>query len=249
MKPDRILDGLDAMMVCPTYGHVDPLCQKDLRVAMASCSNRGLYWVGDASPNRLVYSAARNHAANTAFTSAKTEKLDGIMWVDSDMRFDPMMMVRLLSTVKENRLDFLSGTYHYRQAPYLPVFYTYDSRQGKYRQAEDYVDDVIAPAGACGFGFVWTSVATLRAIYESRHFDRKQGWFPDTRDVGGQGEDFNFCDQARKAGIQLYVDTGVQLGHSGDGEVITREHFRKAHKVGTLPTEPLKWEWGQEPPK
>ena len=221
MKP---LEGMSIVLASPTYGNVDPLCAKDLRVAMMSAATMGLHWVGDASPDRLGYSAARNVVAKTLRQHAPTA--DGIMWVDSDIRMNPDAIVRLLTTVRTHNLDFVSGVYHSRKPPYLPIIYHWSDEVGKYLQCVTYPKDQIISLDACGFGFVWTGAKVINAIADSPCFTQLGGWFPDRRDVDGYGEDISFCDLAKKAGIQLYLDTGVQVGHTGDAKVIWEQDFR-----------------------
>lgn len=249
-KPQE-LAGVKALLACPTYGHVDPLCQKSLRVNMMSACARGLEWVGDASPDRLGYQAARNQVAQVAY-DARNDPEDaptGIMWVDSDIKAEGNLMSRLIYTAVSSGIDLLSGVYHYRKSPYLPVFTAYDPAVRRYRQAEAYDmgpdgNGVIGPIGACGFGFVWTSLKAIVAVHDHRSFDPEGGWFPDTRtQKNGMGEDFAFCEKARKAGIQLYIDTGVQVIHCGDAQEIGREDFLRAHTPGTLKA-PKSKGWG-----
>ena len=221
MKP---LEGMSIVLASPTYGNVDPLCAKDLRVAMMSAATMGLHWAGDASPDRLGYSAARNAVAKSIRKNSPSA--DGIMWVDSDIRMKSDAITRLLTTVKIHNLDFVSGVYHSRKPPYLPVIYHWDSAAGWYLQCVTYPKDQITSLDACGFGFVYTSTKTINAIADSPCFTARGGWFPDTRDTGGYGEDISFCDLATGAGIQLYIDTGVQVGHTGDAKVIWEQDFR-----------------------
>ena len=47
--------------------------------------------------------------------------------------------------------------------------------------------------------------AVVKAIASLKEFGKGR-WFPDTRDVGGFGEDLAFCDMAEKAGIEVGLD-------------------------------------------
>lgn len=218
------LEGLSALLVSPTYGGVDPACARSLRVAVMGAASHGLKWAGDASPDRLGYGFARNISAN--HLRQDPAKADGILWVDSDIVLKNDSIIRLLTAVKAYNLDFISGVYHARKPPYLPVIYHWDDRVNRYLQAVTYPKDQILSLDACGFGFVWTSSCLINGMADSSDFKASEGWFPDRRDVGGFGEDISFCDIAKKAGFQLYLDTGVQVGHSGDVKVIWEEDFR-----------------------
>ena len=216
------LDGLRAILSSQTYGPVDPACSRDLRVAVMTAASGGLSWAGDASADRQPYGRARNIAAHSM--RCNEDLADGVMWVDSDIRMKPDAILRLLTTVVARELDFVTGVYHTRAKPYLPVLYHWDGKQ--FLQAIDYPTDTIISAGGCGFGFVWTSAKTIRMIAEYDGFDPVVGWFPDKRDAGGFGEDLAFCDLARRTGVQLFVDTGVIVGHTTDPQIIWAEDFR-----------------------
>ena len=203
------LEGMKAILVTPTYGNVDPLCAKDLRVAMMTASNHGLEWAGDASPDRVGFSAARNEGANLTWLLGKGN-LDGAMWVDSDIRMKPDDILRLLDSVRKYDAEFVTGVYHLRGALYHPVFYNFSKSKQKFQPYTDYPPAAFYPVEGCGFGFVWTSWALLDKIRNSGEFKTEEGWFPDKRDMDdGFGEDLEFCKRAMDVGVQLYVNTSV----------------------------------------
>lgn len=217
------LFGVRAAVAVPSYGHVDPRCAKSIRVAIMHATNRGLKFHGDISVDRMGWAAARNTIAQQAIDAG--DGLDGVIWFDSDILAAPDTISRLVDDALRIPADFVSGVYHQRDPYHNPVFYHYDPEKVVFQPATDYALNAIFPAGGCGFGCVWTSVALLRAIASLPDFTPKGGWFPDKRDIGGFGEDLAFCDLARRAGFRLWVDSGVQVGHVGDGRVVTREDF------------------------
>lgn len=224
------LDGMKAVLVTPTYGNVDPMCAKDLRVATMSASNHGLYWAGDASANKVGFSAARNEGANLTWLMGKDET-DGAMWVDSDIRMGPDAILRLLHSVRDNKADFATGVYHQRGAMYTPVFYHFSKNKKKFQPFTNYPLNSWYPVEGCGFGFVWTSWTLLDKIRNLKTFKESEGWFPDKRDTDdGFGEDLEFCMHAMNAKVQLYVNTSVLLGHTGEPRIIYREDFLAEHE-------------------
>jgi hypothetical protein len=220
---ERPLEGVKAALAVPSYGPTDSLCAKDIRVALMNASAAGLTWVGDVSPDRMGFAPARNTICQ-ALIGQGPDFADGVAWIDNDMRMKRWAITRLINQAKRYSIDFISGVYHKRGNEYEPVFFMFDEKEGKYYTLADYPENTIAPADACGFGFVWTSFKMIDAMARHPDFDPKCGWFRKE----GLSEDIAFCDLARRAGIQLYVDTGIQLGHMGEPEIITREHFLKA---------------------
>jgi len=197
-------------------------------------ANKGLQWVGDASPDRMGWASARNTVAQVI--ADEPDVADGIMWIDSDIRVPADGIVRLLA----HNLDFVTGVYHQRLPLHNPVFYGWNDDKKMFQPADDYPVDTLAPTDGCGFGIVWTSTKLILAIAGLNEFD-EGGWFKDARDAGGLGEDLQFCHYARKAGFQLYVDTGVQAGHCGELHVVTREDFlreREANKANVSSPQP-----------
>lgn len=220
---DKPLDGMKAILVCPTYGPVDPVCAKDLRVSTMVAANKGLSWAGDASADRMGYSLTRNSSTQVLFQQGKDA--DGIMWVDSDIRCEPNSILALLATAREYDLDFTTGIYHQRAGRHLPVIYEFDEEAQKFRQYQGYPENSLVPVDGCGFGFVWTSRRLVEAIADDPEFNAEEGWFPDKRDAGGYGEDLSFCFQARRAGFRLQANTSVLVGHLAAQYVVTRQDF------------------------
>ena len=220
------LSGLTAVLSSQTYEHVNPACRQKLHRAIMHAANHGLTWMGDVSEDRMGYGPARNSACEQAL---QDEDVQGIVWVDSDIHPEVSSITRLLFSVRRFGLNFITGVYHQRGGDYQPVLYEWRraDRKWGFQIVDGYPENEIAPKAGCGFGFCYTSTKMLRSIQSLREFTKEGKWFPDTRDSGGFGEDLGFCYLARKAKYQLYVDTGVQVGHSGDGTIITQDTFRR----------------------
>ncbi len=227
---DKPLEGMKAILVVPTYGPVDPICAKDVRLGMMVASRLGLEWIGDASPDRLNFSAARNNAVASIYGPDEKPLADGIMWIDSDIRLQPSDIAGLLTTAVRFKAEFVSGVYHQRASEMRPVIYEFRPKTRSFHSVAEYPLNVLAPMGGCGFGFVWTAFSVIDAIKQHAEFNPKQGWFPDGRDSGGFGEDLSFCYQAIRAGKQLYVNTAILLGHVGEPEVVGRDQFLRKKK-------------------
>jgi len=221
---NKELEGLKVILASPTYGPVDPQCARDLRLGIMVAAQNGVVWVGDASADREGYSTARNRTVQS-IVEAGPEFSDGILWVDSDIRQQPSDIAKLLTAVVRYKNSFVTGVYHQREPIHTPVFYHFNKEKQRFQPYEDYPEGVYMPVGGCGFGFVWTSYGLLDDIQKTKEFNQNDGWFADKRDAGGFGEDLNFCYLAIKADHQLFVHTGIQLGHVANPSVIYREDF------------------------
>lgn len=180
----------------------------------------------------MGFADARNFCVSQL--APKPSQADGIMWVDSDIEPEPNSILRLLHAVSQRKADFYSGVYHQRAGEHKPVFYQHVGND-QYKQYEVYEPNRVTPEGGCGFGFVWTSTELIKAIEDLQEFDANRGgWFPDHR-YCGTSEDLGFCTLARHAGYQLFVDTGIQVGHMPAPKAVTREDYLRSLTRGDKP--------------
>lgn len=150
----------------------------------------------------LVYDS-RNKLAGYALEM----EADYILWLDSDMVFQPDTLERMMDTLnKHPHIDILSGLYFRRTTPFTPVLFNKLERDGETLVFEDVKkipDDLFEVAG-CGFGCVLMKTDCL--------FDIGINWFTPFVDAG---EDCAFCMRAREKGYKIYCDPNISLGHMG----------------------------------
>jgi len=165
---------------------------------------------------------------------------DWILFIDSDMVWQPGDIKTLVETREKFDLDIVSGLCFQRTAPFQPTMYVSgrkaplpsgDTWSG-YTFLEDWDEDAAIEVDVTGMAF---------CLIHKRVFDRilvaETGEpFPDleTRKqmrpppffkwTGEFGEDFQFCREAQAVGNRIFVDTSVKIGHVGD-QVITAENF------------------------
>ena len=216
-----------ALLSSPTYGPIDPRCASSLRYAVMVAARNHTTWSADLSPDRMTYSSARNMVAK--WVNEHPLEQDGIVWVDSDIVLSHDSLWKLLASAERTGADLYSGVYHARREPFEPVFYTFNITTMKFKQACIYEPDTVYEVDGCGFGIVYTSTRLIQAIAKSQLFSEDGKWFPDLREGNGPyGEDLGFCFQAMKLGFRCHVDTGIQVGHMGDFEPITRATYLQA---------------------
>ena len=155
----------------------------------------------------MIYDSRNNFAAN-----ALKKGFDRVLWVDSDMVFEPDMLVRLSADIDEGH-DLVAALAFKRQYPVEPVVYQsieYDPANLKV-VAEPYKvypsDSVFAIRG-CGFGCVMTTTELLRRIWE------KYG--PPFDPLTQMGEDLSFCYRAGLIDADMVCDSRVKVGHIGN---------------------------------
>lgn len=163
------------------------------------------------------------------------QKMDGdwILFIDSDMTWQPDAIKTLVMTREKFDLDIVGGLCFQRSAPYQPTMYVKAANaEHGYTFLEKWDEDTAIEVDATGMAF---------CLIHKRVFDRilvqqtGEG-FPDLdtrkqmvpppffRWTGEYGEDFLFCREAKESGSRIFVDTAVKIGHVGD-QMITEETF------------------------
>jgi len=237
------IEGMKVVLSSQTYGPVNPVTNKFLRVAIMYAANRGALWAGDASVDRMSYGKARNIA--TQYALNQQPDADGIVWVDSDIKPQPHQIAQLLHVARHGKLEFLTGVYFQREGVHNPVFHAWNEDMKTFQPAEAYPARTLGKADGCGFGFVYTSLKLMRDVAFSKNFDPEVGWFPDRRDTGGFGEDLSFCQMVKDAGHQLYVDTGIIVEHEGQVQYVGEADFEREREAWIRDNKKQpKVEWG-----
>ena len=171
----------------------------------------------------LVYNA-RNELARQAIKS----EADWVLWLDSDMVFEPDLLKKMLKVCEENDIDFLTGLCFRRKPPYTPTLF---DRLDKMEHGASYTTIMSVPegrfkVGGCGFAGVLMSTDVLLSVaarFGGRMFDPMEGF----------GEDVSFCWRARQCGYEIWCDSEIELGHVGS-MIVTREFF-EAYSEGHKP--------------
>ena len=169
----------------PTYGPVEPLTATHLRAAVMHAAAHGVEWVGDASPDRVKWDAARNLTVKTALES----EAEAIFWCDADIVLPTDAITRLVATGE----PFITGIYFQRGKPHWPLIAHFDARKQTFNWFIDWPANVVAPIDGCGFGCVLTTTAMFRAI--------DPPWFAFHK----FSEDFDVCLKAARAGWAVRV--------------------------------------------
>lgn len=156
------------------------------------------------NPSSLVYDS-RNALAAYAING----NFDAVLWIDSDMIFQPDLL-ETLSADLESGKDIVAGLCFCRRFPYAPVVYKRLELEGETPINESYTDypeNEVFRAAGCGFGVVMLKTDVLRKINEQYHtvFDPLPHF----------GEDFSFCIRARECGYEIWCDSTVKIGHVG----------------------------------
>lgn len=162
---------------------------------------------------QVVKSSLIYDARNKLVQQAIDNGFDRILWLDSDIVFDPDLMVRLAKHIDDG-LEYVSGLYFKRQYPTEPVvFQTITQVQDgkelvtKALVYKDYPKDQLFEVDATGFGAVMMTVDLAKGV-------RSKFGLPFSPHLG-LGEDMSFCWRAKQVGAKLYCDSRIKLKHIG----------------------------------
>ena len=160
------------------------------------------------SASSLVYDS-RNGLARKAIL----EGFDRVLWLDSDMKFEPDLFKRLSDDLDEGR-DFVSALYFTRKPPYKPVIfkragYEHYKDNGLKPIAEPYYEypDEVFEVEAAGFGGLMMNVSLLKEV--------EQAYGLPFSPIMGFGEDISFCLRVKELGRKMYCDPRAKMGHVG----------------------------------
>jgi hypothetical protein len=170
------------------------------------------------------------------------QKMDGdwILFIDSDMTWQPGAIRALVETREKFDLDILGGLCFQRSSPYQPTLYMNadkvppdeETTWSGFTFLEEWDPDAAVEVDATGMAFCLIHKRVFDRIlqqatgegfpdFETRKDMRPPPFFKWT---GEFGEDFQFCREAKASGSKIFVDTSVKIGHVGD-HVITEETF------------------------
>ena len=156
----------------------------------------------------LIYDA-RNKLAKRAIEDG----FDRVLWLDSDILFEPDLMIRMANHL-DNGIEYISGLYFKRQYPTEPVCFesvVQTQNDGEIiteiNVYKNYPKDQLFEVDATGFGAVMMTVDLLKKVED------KYGllFSPQL----GLGEDMSFCWRAKQIGAKLYCDSSIKLKHIG----------------------------------
>ena len=157
----------------------------------------------------LVYDA-RNQLARRAVENG----FDRVLWLDSDMTFEPDLLNRLAADMDAGA-EMVIVLYFTRKIPVEPCAYARiwerplpdGSKVPTVDPITEWPENDLMEIAGCGFGGVMMSTDLIRRVAE-RH---RLPFSP----AIGYGEDISFCLRVRDLGATIYLDPRIKVGHAG----------------------------------
>lgn len=162
-------------------------------------------------------SAVRNSIVNQALENGCTH----LIMADTDQTYPVDTIAKLL---RHNNKPIIGTPVHRRYPPFDPILLR--GEMGAYRHVpdEECYSGKLIPVDATGTGCVLFNTDVFLSI--------DSPWFDETTAPNGKhvGEDIHFCHKCRKAGIEIHVDTSIEIGHLTTYEIkgpFTYQLFKK----------------------
>jgi len=197
------------IVLVPVVSAIEPACED----ALCELERRG-YPVWRVRGYAAI-DAARNQMANDALAQG----FDELMWIDSDIVFDPDDV----DILRQHDYPLVCGLYPKKGVRQFACDFLPGTRQVLFGTRGDLLE-----VRYCGFGFV----LTRRVLYET--MQQKLGlpvcnqqfqspvvpYFTpliagEGEDAWCLGEDYSFCERARRCGFRVMADTTLRLWHAG----------------------------------
>ena len=183
----------------------------------------GLKIVGEAGcsikTSSLIYDA-RNLLCKEAVEGG----YDRMMWLDSDMVFEPDIMERLSQRLDEGK-DIVTALCFRRKPPIKPTIYKEVGfvREGNETRPaaiyyEDYPKDSLFEVKGFGFACVMMKTEIAERVAEKYRLPFSPAL--------GFGEDLSFCGRLSELGVKLWCDSSIKVGHIAQ-HVVTENDYER----------------------
>jgi len=175
---------------------------------------------GKSPCNYQIVTTAKVHhiARNSIIKNFLKSDSNCLLFVDSDMIWEPDSLEIAYKTLQHPQVDIVTGIYFTKGKPHLPVIKKLDLQAGCYNIFMEWGNEPFEVDGA-GMGFMLIPRYVLEAMKQPMcHWD------------GGFSEDLNFCLQAKKDhGFKIWAHPAIKLGHVSK-TVVTSFDWVQQHK-------------------
>lgn len=161
-----------------------------------------------ALPNEDVRTnwAGHSYHASARNALAGDERLgEWTLMLDTDQQFPPDLLGNLLRTLREHSMDVLTGVYHQKAPPHLPLLYR-ARRDGSFQILSDFPREQPFRIAAAGAG----CLLVRNEVFERIEAELGEGPF-DIRPP--YSEDLSFCRRLQDLEIEIWCEPRVTTEH------------------------------------
>lgn len=187
------------LIAIPSVDYVHFKFSESLSKLMQWLTDNGVNYRVEFRGGTLLY-MSRDYFVDLAYKWSKG--FTHVLWLDSDMVFEPDIFERLYNDDKDMVCGLFRGRHGKKN---LCIFkQLLPANRFEIEDVNEFKGQIFEVAG-CGFGCVLTTVKLLEAVateYGSSFMPTKQ-----------MGEDVAFCDRVGKLGYKIFCDPMVHVGH------------------------------------
>ena len=164
------------------------------------------------------WSSANVSAARNTVTARFLDRHDAdwLLWIDSDMQWDPRDIDVILDAADEKVRPIVGGLcFGMAHGSLFPTIYQFAELDGNLTtiRVREYERDALVRVAATGAAWLLIHRDVLQAI-KDREFNAAFPWFQETQNGAEPvGEDITFCLRAGICGFPVFVHTGIRVGH------------------------------------
>lgn len=156
-------------------------------------------------------------ARNRIVQHALEKNCDYLFFIDADMVFPSDTLTKLLA----HDLDFVNALAFRRTKPHYPCIFNWNDTEKSYETVS--YSGGLLEVDATGMPAVLIKTDIFKKMKE---IWPNQPWYYYRDNVFSS--DLTFCENARKLGYKIMIDTDLKIGHLGE-EIVITEDFYLAH--------------------
>ena len=156
-------------------------------------------------------------ARNRIVQNALEKNCEYLFFVDVDMVFLPDTLIRLL----KHDLDIVNALAFRRITPHYPCIFNWNETEKSYTTVS--YSTGLLEVDATGMPAILIKTNVFRKMKETWP---KQPWYYYRDNLFSS--DLTFCENARKLGFKIMIDTDLKIGHIGE-EIVIDEQFYLSH--------------------
>ena len=171
-----------------------------------------------------------DNSRNTLVERALDQNPDYILFLDTDNILAANTIMGLVDSMEENNADIMSALYFEKSKPYFPVLR--ELRNDIFWRVDNVELNKVMRVDIVGMGCCIIKPSVFKKL--------KWPWFKYNYEKQGYkttqiGEDIFFCRNVIKAGMKIFCNTGLVVGHQGSGvdtfEYLSFYDIRKESKI------------------
>lgn len=155
---------------------------------------------------------ARRRIAEDVLKRNSESKIEHLLWIDSDTVFSAEDIAKILFVAKKENADIVSGFYVSKQDG-IPICYK-KGENNSYVPPLKVPENTLFEVDSVGFGFLLMKTGVLEKVVEKYGLEKAFSVVQPETGID-LGEDFVFCELAKKEGYRILVHSGIPVGHAG----------------------------------